>query len=183
VNQSVGDFNHDGKADIANYSPANGRWWVSISTGTGFNTTLWTTIITRTAWTTQIVGDYNGDGRADIANYRPTDNTWWINLTNSSGTGLANAVPWATLPYATGWTSQLVGDFNHDGKADIANFHASDATWWISFSNGTSFTTSLQVTDPTTVGWNTHLVGDFNGDHKSDLADFDDTTLLWWVHI
>src|SRR2546423_13118464 len=68
----------------------------------------------------------------------------------------------------------LTGDFNGDGKADIATFtRGTTGDVYVALSTGSSFSGT---------GWKWHdsfcynseipLVGDFNGDHKADLATF-----------
>jgi hypothetical protein len=41
VDVQVGDFNGDGKADITGRVLESGQWWTGVSSGAGFNTTLW----------------------------------------------------------------------------------------------------------------------------------------------
>src|SRR5262249_8656954 len=50
---------------------------------------------------------------------------------------------WADFSTDSGWLSQVVGDFNNDGRDDIANFHPSNGTWWTTLSTGSSFDTRL----------------------------------------
>jgi hypothetical protein len=137
----VGDFDGDGKDDIANFHPANGTWWVSKSTGTSFsNPILWADYATATGWSAQLVGDFDGNGRDDIANFHPSNGTWWIST--STGSAFSNPALWADFSTPTGWTAQLVGDFDGNGRDDIANYHSSNGSWWVSRSTGSSFTTS-----------------------------------------
>ncbi|HDL50091.1 MAG TPA: hypothetical protein ENH33_09070, partial [Actinobacteria bacterium] len=66
-----------------------------------------------------LIGDFTGDGIEDGAAFRPADGTWWV--TN----GAAPTSPpriWADYTTDAGWTQQLGGDFNGDGRDDIANF-------------------------------------------------------------
>ncbi|MGE3806758.1 MAG: FG-GAP repeat domain-containing protein, partial [Gemmataceae bacterium] len=130
TSQLVGDFNDDGKDDIANFHPSNGNWWVSLSTGSAFTTTLWADFATNSGWSQQIVGDFNGDDRDDIANFHPSNGNWWVSLARPEG-GFQTTL-WASFVTRTGWTSQLAGDFSGDGRDDIANFHPSNSTWWVS---------------------------------------------------
>jgi hypothetical protein len=50
VDVQVGDFNGDGKADIAGRVLQSGQWWVAQSTGSSFNNSLWTTWYAGVTW-------------------------------------------------------------------------------------------------------------------------------------
>jgi hypothetical protein len=176
ASQLQGDFNGDGKDDVASFYSSDGTWWVTQSTGTGFSTTLWADYYTAAGWGPQVVGDFNGDGKDDIANFHNSNGTWWVS--SSTGSGFTTR-RWATLSRAKGWGPQLVGDFNGDGKDDIANFHDSDGTWQVSRSTGTAFATSLWADFYTTKGWDPQLVGDFNGDGKDDIVNLHSGGRLW----
>ncbi|MGE3804309.1 MAG: FG-GAP-like repeat-containing protein, partial [Gemmataceae bacterium] len=182
--QLVGDFNGDGRDDIANFHPSTGNWWVSLanSTGTGFVTSLWADFYTNTGWTSQVVGDFNGDGYDDIANFHPSTGNWWVSITNEARDGFTTTL-WADFATNSGWTAQLVGDFSGDGKDDIANFHPSTGNWWVSVANetGTGFTTTLWADYYTNSGWTNYLAGNFNGDPYDDVASFHPSNGNWWV--
>jgi len=182
----VGDFNGDGKDDIANVDLWTGQLFVSQSTGTAFTTTLWGTLPAIGYWSNTVVGDFNGDGKDDIANFwvYPGLTRWWVSTSNGSS---FTTTPWATTTTLaslspltdnfplTGWTTPIVGDFTGNGMADIAMYNASLGQWWVSTSNGTSFTTTEWAT-PSSSASTMSFAGDFNDDGKTDIASVNLTT-------
>ena len=65
------------------------------------------------------------------------------------------------------------GDFNGDGKDDIAFFgRGPEGEVWISLSNGTVFDDKTQWHDSFAFNDEFPLVGDFNGDGMDDIASF-----------
>ncbi len=176
--RATGDFNNDGRDDIANYHPGTGNWVVSRSTGSGFSNSVWSTFSTKTGWSRQLVGDFNGDNRDDIANYHPGTGNWVVS--RSTGSGFSNSV-WSTFSTKTGWSRQLVGDFTGDGRDDIANYHPGTGNWVVSRSTGSGFSNSVWSTFSTKTGWSPQRVGDFNNDGRDDIANYHAGTGNWVV--
>ncbi|MFF1606941.1 FG-GAP-like repeat-containing protein [Amycolatopsis sp. NPDC058278] len=145
---AVGDFNGDGKDDIALFVRGTaGDVYVALSDGTKFGTsTLWHGNFGFND-EQPAVGDFNGDGKDDIAVFaRGTSGDVFAALsdgTKFTGTsvkwhdyfGIQNEVP-------------AVGDFNGDGKDDIALFvRGSAADVFVALSDGTKFGTSAKWHD------------------------------------
>jgi hypothetical protein len=167
---TVGDFNGDGKADLAVASypdSGNGPYSVTILLGNGDGTFV--QVADNPATGNQplsiVAGDFNGDGNLDLAVANSGSNTLSILLGNGDGTFTAAASP------ATGSSpsSVVTGDFNGDGKLDLAVTNASSNTVSILLGNGDgTFTAAASpATDnkPVSVA-----VGDFNRDGNVDLA-------------
>jgi hypothetical protein len=116
----VGDFNGDGKDDIAWYE----SWSTNITiltTNSGGNgssaSSVWTTGYSAPDWAS--IGDFSGDGKDDIAWYSGWDSgRIKVLQTNSAGTGFGSSLTWAANYGNPQWAG--VGDFNGDGKDDIA---------------------------------------------------------------
>jgi surface antigen len=125
----AGDFDNDGKTDVAAITPRGGGG-INISmlsnTGSAFtNVGLWfydngvNYVNTR-----YVAGDFNGDGKPDIATItaRGTSTPSGVNISvlQDTGTAFSNSGLWF---YDTGvdisTSRYIVGDFNNDGKADI----------------------------------------------------------------
>jgi hypothetical protein len=173
-----GDFNGDGKADIASRT-AGGQWWVSTSTGSSFVSNLWGTWNEAAGWTDVQVGDFNGDGKADIAGMN-SSGQWWV--AQSTGSSFVSSL-WVTWNPNVTWVDVKVGDFNGDGRADIVGRYQQTGQWWVAQSTGSSFTNSLWGTWNPNVTWVDVKVGDFNGDKKSDLTSRWLQGGSWWAAI
>jgi hypothetical protein len=190
----VGDFNGDGKDEVAVF---NGTNWVMEYLGLlvddGANGLK---LIARydnsmpgwdfTPGDRFYVADFNGDGKKDLFVFNGSN--WaipYVGMLRSTGTGFALAKRYdANMP---GWEMRpgdrhVVGDFSGDGKEDLWVFNGSN--WSIPYlgmlrSNGTSLSMSKRY-DGTMPGWqmranDRHYVGDFDGDGKADLYVFNGT--------
>ena len=173
-----GDFNGDGRTDIAEFDAATGVWLVGLSKGSKFSLSTWATWSSAVTWTDIRVGDFNGDGKADIAGRVVSSGQWWVGLSNG---GSFSTTLWATWSTGVSWVDVQVGDFNGDGKAEIAGRALSNGQWWVATSNGSSFSTTLWATWSSSVSWVGAQVGDFNGDGSSDIAALDSSAGNWWV--
>ena len=169
---AVADFNGDGKADLVVGNDYEG-YFVSVLLGNGdwtFQAAVNYEIGSIHTYTVA-VGDFNGDGKADIvvANLGagPIPGDLSVLLGNGDGTFKA-AVNYTT--YAAGSPFAVaVGDFNGDGKADlaVANLYGNNVSVLLGNGDGTfQAATNYNVgTAPFSVA-----AGDFNGDGKLDLA-------------
>jgi len=69
---------------------------------------------------------------------------------------------WATWNPAATWVDIQVGDFNADGKTDIAGRWLQAGQWFVGISNASSaFTTSLWTTWNPNVSWVDVHAGNF----------------------
>ncbi|MBF0594731.1 MAG: VCBS repeat-containing protein, partial [Candidatus Omnitrophica bacterium] len=165
--QLSGDFNGDGKTDLATYSPSTGTFQVALSNGSGFSP--------RTTWIDNFgvqgrlfFGDFNGDGKTDIASFNP--DTHEIDVALSNGTKfLAGGVwPYRYSVYYGVNAKMCPGDFNGDGRTDIFGIRHPDA-----IDNVVQFHISDGVSEFTYIGGRhpqfgpeteTYMTTDFNGD-------------------
>jgi hypothetical protein len=176
----TGDFDGDGRTDIAGRDPSTGFWYVGLSTGTSFNTTAWTNWSTSVTWVDIRVGDFNGDGKMDIAGRNLQTGDWWV--AQSNGSSFTNKL-WDTWSPLVTWVDVQVGDFNGDGKADLVGRVLSAGTWWTGLSSGSNFTTTMWTAWSTAVTWVDVQVGDFSGDGKSDITGRALQNGQWWTAI
>ncbi len=103
-----GDYNGDGRSDIAVFRPSAGSWSIQNLSRVYFGAPD----------DFPAPGDYNGDGTAEIAVFRPSGNVWSIrNLTRAYYGGASD------LP--------VPGDYDGDGTAEIGIFRETSGQWLI----------------------------------------------------
>ena len=175
----AGDFNGDGRSDLAVVTDRNPGINVTVllSTGTGFTYSgLWYyDNDVDFNYFKLMAGDFNGDVRSDLVVL--TDRNPGVNVTTllSSGTGFTYSGLWY---YDNGVDFNNVkpvgGDFNGDGLSDLALLTDRNPGVNVTtlLSTGTGFTYSGLWYYDNGVDFNNFklMTGDFNGDGRSDLA-------------
>jgi hypothetical protein len=165
LNIVSGDFNSDGKLDIA---VAGGGLWVLVGNGDG--TFQRPVVYSYPLGVPIAVGDFNGDGKLDLVvtgalgDGGPSGNTVNVLLGNGDGTFQAPLVsPTTEFP-----TFVAVGDFNHDGKVDVVIIDPPYISVLLGNGDGTFQAPKDNSSFPDYPVW--LVVGDFNNDHHPDVA-------------
>lgn len=164
------DFDHDGKNDLLLQETATGavEAWLLDNAMLKGKQALSDTMDAN--WGLVGRGDFNADGKPDLVWQHKVEGTiylWYMNGTMRIGV----ASPSISTPGDPRWKVVGVGDFNKDGKPDLAWQHAGDGTLAVWIMNGATVSETVNlvpngVTDPL---WKAVGVGDFNGDGNSDL--------------
>ncbi len=164
------DFNGDGKIDLAAAGDYIEQGGVTVLLGNGDGTFNGPGTILQPGLDFNLVatGDFNGDGIPDLVATQYFDpGGAYVFLGKGDGTFANVATTLATERFAT---SIVVGDFNQDGKLDLAFGYSSGVGVYLGNGDGT-FT---QATGSPLTGAGISLVaGDFNHDGKLDLAGID----------
>jgi hypothetical protein len=164
----LADVNGDHRADLVAYSASSGSWYVMLSTGTSFGAPTQWAYNEGVGSTNQFVADVNGDHMADVVTFTASTGDWYVDT--SSGSGFWGPPQQWIAGHGVGSTTQLVGDFNGDGRADAAVYFASNGNWYVGLSSGSSFNYPGQWSAAQGTNSLVQLVGDVNGDGRADIA-------------
>jgi FG-GAP-like repeat/Dockerin type I domain len=164
---AAADLNGDGNLDLAVVNHQDGN--ISILLGNGNGT--FQAAVNYAAGTNAIslvVADFNGDGKLDLAvGSLGAGNTNQVSVLLGNGDGTFQAPLNSTVP-GGGIDGLAVGDFNGDGKPDLAsaNYNSSNVVIMLGNGDGTfrPAPNAVSALGPVSVA-----AGDINGDGKADL--------------
>ncbi len=149
-----GDVDGNGISDRISFDPATGSWIVVLNTYVTTGPTLVWQPNLGGPTSIPLVGDWDGDGLTDIG---IAENGVWT-FARSTGTRF-QIDPSLTKTFST--IGPITGDFNGDGRIDLASFNRATGQWLF----------TLPGLDIPSWGADTEgMTGDFNGDGLTDLA-------------
>jgi hypothetical protein len=162
---AVGDFNHDGKMDLAVASACCPSGGVSVLLGKGDGTFRpAVNYLAGVSPVSVVAADFNHDGNLDLAVANSLSN--YVSILLGNGDGTFRAGP-QNPPISTAAAFVTVGDFNGDGRPDLVTLGSNVIN--VMLGNGDGTFLNAVTTQPSffvqTIG-----VGDFNRDGKLDLA-------------
>lgn len=163
----VGDFNGDHLDDVASFTAKN-QLFVALSSGSSLSSkTLWKSKFAL-GLEQAAVGDFNGDGKADVASLtHNAKRQIYVALSNGSSFGATRL--WFGLKSAQDGT-QVIGDFDGDGKDDVATLKPATGLVFVNLSAGNRFRLQRQWSANAALGAQQIMVGDYNGDGYDDLG-------------
>ena len=136
VNSRVGDFDGDGVDDIAIQENAFGQWYFMTSNRSRFVTTSWGDAVNIQIQYSAIErADVDGDGKDELLMLNAVTGYWLVGFVGQEAT----FETWARWTTEAAWQNVVVGDFDGDGRDDIAAQTGTptggrDGVWYVALS-------------------------------------------------
>jgi FG-GAP-like repeat/PKD domain len=178
----VGDFNADGRQDLAvesaSYFGGETHGYVSVLLGSpdgGFTAATGSPISLGSAYGFLTVGDFNGDGVPDLVLSDRAAGEVLVLLGHGDGTFMPPPGLRTAVGRSPDW-SAAVGDYNEDGKSDLAVANVDDTVSILLGRGDGTFTQAPGSPVPLGIPSSgpglccSVATGDFNGDGRLDFA-------------
>lgn len=161
----TGDYDGDGKTDLAIFRPDNGFWYILLSSK-DFDASAKQRLLIPLGIRGDIPvqADYDGDGKTDPAVFRPSTNTWHI-IESQSGNRIEHR-------FGESGDILVPADYTGDGRADLAVYRKDK--WYVRDS-------STGTIEPFHFGFEdaVPVPADYDGDGIIDFAVFRNG--LWYL--
>ncbi len=167
ANSVVGDFNGDGRPDIATAGFTTGVATVLLRQATGGFAVEGQGTSLGARLGAVAAGDFNGDGRLDLAVTRWDSAQVTILLRNAANNGFTTG---QTIPTGTNPRAIAVGNFDGAGGLDLAVTDNGEGSVSILLGAGDGTFTTEGTVVPTGTSPNGVATADLNGDGHDDLA-------------
>jgi len=173
-----GEFSGNGRSSLVFYYNGDGNWWLGASDGSALN---WKNLGSTSGFGNLLsadhrilTGDFTGDGKRDVLFYYAGDGNWWLGASSGS------ALTWSQMATRAGAGDLahrfFVGDYDGDGKSDVAIYDSDDGSFAVGRSDGAhlGFHAAGSVAGGVNLLDSAHLFygGDYDGDGKSDFVSY-----------
>jgi len=150
---ATADFDGDGSADVASWTPGTGQWQIARSAGGAVEQH---TLGTIGDW--PVPGDYDGDGRAGPAVWRAANGLWLMPGAPPVQWGAVGDIP-------------VPADYNGDGRTDLAVWRPATGMWHILGVGTFRLGESYHIPVP----------ADYDGDGDAEPASWSPVSHRWFV--
>lgn len=135
----TGDFDGDGRSDIAIWRPGSGNWYIINSSN---NWDVSNAFVTQWGQNGDkpYLGDVDGDGRADLVIYRPSTSTFYVKHSTNGYSINGLTIPWTQV---AGNDKFYLADIDGDNRQDIIayrpNIDGAGASQYLALSSRAGF--------------------------------------------